>query len=90
MNPTLHPMIEDIQNTVTQDNLDKNTIVNTYVNLDQESKNNFNTCFICLDDFNDNNIIRKLKCVHLFHKECIDPWLLKENHTCPVCRETSV
>jgi hypothetical protein len=31
--------------------------------------------------------IRHIKCNHIFHKECIDPWLLNENHKCPVCRE---
>jgi hypothetical protein len=43
-------------------------------------------CSICLDNYGDGDVLRMLpECGHLFHKECVDPWL--RNHpTCPVCR----
>ena len=31
-------------------------------------------------------MIKKLRCGHYFHCECIDPWLLKNKAVCPVCR----
>lgn len=46
-------------------------------------------CSICMVKFKKNNIIKMLKCEHLFHIECIDTWL-KNNNKCPVCREKSV
>ena len=30
-------------------------------------------------------IIKKMPCKHIFHRECIKQWF-KSNHTCPVCR----
>ena len=32
-------------------------------------------CPICLTEFNDQEIINKLNCTHLFHLECISTWL---------------
>lgn len=43
-------------------------------------------CSICFDEFKaaESNV-RKLPCNHLFHQNCIFPWL-RINGTCPVCR----
>lgn len=40
-------------------------------------------CCICYQD--DNKIIRKLKCGHEFHLDCIDKWLSNKT-ICPMCR----
>ena len=42
-------------------------------------------CSICYEliDTNNNQI---LKCNHVFHKECINKWL-KKNNKCPICRK---
>ncbi|CAF1378297.1 unnamed protein product [Adineta steineri] len=42
-------------------------------------------CPICLTEFNDQEIINKLHCTHLFHLQCISTWL-SENDSCPTCR----
>jgi hypothetical protein len=43
-------------------------------------------CPVCLCQFayGEQGVVR-LKCHHVFHRECLDPWF-KEHHTCPVCR----
>ncbi|GFS94604.1 hypothetical protein NPIL_172991 [Nephila pilipes] len=44
-----------------------------------------NECSICLDKFKLNEDAKKLLCKHIFHSNCITPWL-KGHDTCPVCR----
>uniref|UniRef100_A0A8D0C171 Ring finger protein 148 n=1 Tax=Salvator merianae TaxID=96440 RepID=A0A8D0C171_SALMN len=52
---------------------------------DKEVGSNGESCAVCLEMYKPKDIARILHCRHLFHKACIDPWLL--NHqTCPVCK----
>lgn len=47
-------------------------------------------CSICLDNYGDGEVLRMLPdCGHLFHRECVDPWL-RYHPTCPVCRTSPV
>lgn len=48
-------------------------------------------CCICCENVKTNEYIRELNCGHVFHKKCIDKWLLssmkeKETVSCPICR----
>jgi hypothetical protein len=43
------------------------------------------TCALCIDDYEKGDIIRELKCGHLFHADCVDEWLLQVRRSCPVC-----
>ncbi|KAL8648892.1 MAG: hypothetical protein Q9210_004728 [Variospora velana] len=45
------------------------------------------TCPICLDDFIPQaTTVRSLPCHHIYHPECIDPFLLRNSSLCPVCK----
>ena len=44
------------------------------------------TCTICLDDYEDGDLVRELACGHAFHKECIDMWLTTKASFCPMCK----
>lgn len=48
------------------------------------------SCPICLDSFKDNEPLRKLPCCHMYHLECIDPWLTKHCNNCPLCRSVPI
>lgn len=46
-----------------------------------------NECVVCLRNFHGGEEIRSLPCGHVFHKSCVDKWILDyENMTCPLCR----
>ena len=42
-------------------------------------------CYICLQTFKKNNIIRQLPCDHMFCEGCLKPWLQKKS-ICPICK----
>lgn len=42
-------------------------------------------CTICLEDFEAKEVVMVTPCKHMFHEECIVPWV-KEQGCCPVCR----
>ncbi|ODN03505.1 E3 ubiquitin-protein ligase RNF13 [Orchesella cincta] len=44
------------------------------------------TCSICIDNFEVGEEIRVLPCSHVFHKPCIDPWLIHSSRRCPNCK----
>jgi hypothetical protein len=47
------------------------------------------TCPICLDDFEPGETqVRELPCRHIYHPECIDPFLLRTSSLCPMCKES--
>lgn len=43
------------------------------------------SCTICLCEYEPDDLLRKMPCRHLFHKECVDEWL-KLKRTCPLCK----
>lgn len=47
----------------------------------------YETCCICLDDFEEGDKLRILPCDHGYHYKCIDPWLVKNKRICPQCRK---
>ncbi|CAN0897456.1 E3 ubiquitin-protein ligase Iruka [Linum grandiflorum] len=42
-------------------------------------------CAVCLEDFEAKEEVRLTPCEHMFHEDCIVPWV-KTNGNCPVCR----
>lgn len=54
----------------------------TFKHVDDEYK----SCPICLDQFEEEQEVRFLWCLHRFHKNCVDQWLDKHT-TCPICKK---
>ncbi|XP_048370887.1 E3 ubiquitin-protein ligase RNF128 isoform X2 [Sphaerodactylus townsendi] len=52
---------------------------------DKETGPDGDNCAVCIEVYKPNDVVRILTCNHLFHKSCIDPWLL-EHRTCPMCK----
>ncbi|KAI3962564.1 hypothetical protein MKW92_052523 [Papaver armeniacum] len=55
----------------------------------QNNKHNASSCCsICLENYDNNDTLRLLpNCGHLFHLNCVDPWLL-QHPSCPICRSS--
>lgn len=49
---------------------------------------NWSECVICLEEFEEGDKCGALsECKHIYHKACINKWLIREAH-CPVCRSS--
>ncbi|XP_053165747.1 E3 ubiquitin-protein ligase RNF149 [Hemicordylus capensis] len=42
-------------------------------------------CAVCIENYKPKDTVRILPCKHVFHRHCIDPWLLGHS-TCPMCK----
>ncbi|CAB1331922.1 unnamed protein product, partial [Coregonus sp. 'balchen'] len=50
------------------------------------SEKKIRECVICMMDFVYGDPIRFLPCMHIYHMDCIDDWLMR-SFTCPSCME---
>ena len=75
----IHRQIQTINNEIYNYRYNTVKIINDFENED---------CSICLEklyDQENNKEIISLECNHLFHKECVDPWIIN-NRNCPLCK----
>lgn len=82
-NPALD--LESLPQPVTPRLLKRLPIVRgAELNLSQED-----ICVICLDALleEEESDLRQLRCEHVFHASCVDPWLCKSDGQCPTCRQ---
>ncbi|CAF1155156.1 unnamed protein product [Didymodactylos carnosus] len=52
---------------------------------DSSGDDDVDKCAVCLTVFDHGEQLKILRCKHLYHDKCIDPWL-QSNSSCPVCR----
>ena len=58
-----------------------------YNEVEHKIQENHPDCSICMEKFEDNSIISKLECGHIFHHKCIQEWG-KWKQQCAYCRST--
>lgn len=51
-----------------------------------DSDDDDGVCAICLEEFETGEEVRLLACSHLYHRNCIDPWLQSSSNCCPLCK----
>ncbi|KAI5964486.1 hypothetical protein KGF57_000978 [Candida theae] len=44
------------------------------------------SCAICIEELEDDDLVRGLICGHVFHAACLDPWLTTRRACCPLCK----
>lgn len=59
--------------------------VRTLKRGDEETTSDSLMCAVCIDSYKAGEVVTVLTCDHIFHKACIEPWLL-ERRTCPMCK----
>lgn len=80
-NTILSDMVENKSLGFSSDEINNISIITNINHFNQEQ------CPICLFEFNENTLKRKLICEHIFCEHCIIEWLLKHKE-CPICRIT--
>eukprot|EP00638_Chattonella_subsalsa_P004138 CAMPEP_0117733802 /NCGR_PEP_ID=MMETSP0947-20121206/283_1 /TAXON_ID=44440 /ORGANISM="Chattonella subsalsa, Strain CCMP2191" /LENGTH=254 /DNA_ID=CAMNT_0005548435 /DNA_START=369 /DNA_END=1133 /DNA_ORIENTATION=- len=53
--------------------------------IDKERVDAHSECAVCKDAFELGDQSKQLPCTHMFHENCIVPWL-KQTNSCPICR----
>lgn len=77
--------MEDVKVVISDKDFDKIEKVSVCdENIDEYNELN---CNICFENYKKEDIIKKLKCNHIFHNDCLHDWLCKEKVTCPTCRK---
>lgn len=55
-------------------------------NGEQMKENDRHDCSICYENYNEGEFLKRLKCSHLYHSDCVDEWLTMKNE-CPICKK---
>ena len=58
---------------------------NNAITKEKEADEDGKNCAICLEEFEPRQMVMLTPCNHMFHEECIVPWV-KSHGQCPVCR----
>ena len=66
---------------------DSSSIISKFKSKKYKGENNKYQCTVCLENIEKGDKITKLDCKHIFHTDCINEWVSRDN-TCPCCRIT--
>jgi hypothetical protein len=75
----------DVKVVITEEQFEEDLEHYKYGEISSDAK--ITKCSICTEDFVENDDVIKTKCDHIFHRDCIKPWLCNESVKCPICRE---
>mmetsp|Transcript_5016 Transcript_5016/g.6533 ORF Transcript_5016/g.6533 Transcript_5016/m.6533 type:complete len:477 (-) Transcript_5016:86-1516(-) len=87
------PVKDQEEDTVVEIPLGKNEIVLSDDGTEGEESEYVDcieceNCVICLCEFEPNDMVTVLPCRHIYHKECIEPWLTSKSALCPMCKQS--
>jgi hypothetical protein len=44
-------------------------------------------CCVCLEGFDNGELVRATRCSHIFHGHCLERWLMRYHSRCPLCQQ---
>lgn len=82
--------VEDCNSSVASDapgavEIEMKTVESTPAGKGEDEDGEGELCSVCLCDYDDNDVLIRLPCGHLFHEACITRWL-RQDSSCPHCR----
>jgi len=93
-NPVNHGSLVNVINSLVNNN--SQSYQNVVVSMDDKEiekldslkleSNLDSNCSICMGQMEKEEFVTKLVCTHIFHTDCIQPYLKQYNYKCPVCR----
>jgi hypothetical protein len=84
INEILNPFGEDVKVVISEEEFEEKL----QHSLFQDLQNQTNTdCTICTEVFQPTDQVILTSCGHIFHRDCIKPWLCNESTKCPSCRK---
>ena len=67
----------------------ENSVCHTFCNTEpagESERMRDRKCVICLENFQNCDWVRVLRCFHSFHRDCVDQWL-EASRLCPICKQ---
>jgi len=84
---------EDIQMSLSSSANNSDDLDEDEISINEESslcpENTFGieyACSICYEDYTKEDIIRRLRCGHIYHLNCVDTWFQRSSQ-CPMCKD---
>lgn len=56
--------------------------------LTRSSTASSTVCCVCLEDYQDAELVRVTPCSHIFHSKCLEGWLTNYQSRCPLCQRS--
>jgi hypothetical protein len=72
---------------VVLDDTDKNNLEAGFFETLKDKSGISDQCGICIEDFEDDDLVTLLPCKHIYHCVCSDKWFSENSNKCPICRE---
>ena len=79
---------EQEQNYINLENNSENTSIRDLEMRETKDENVFGLeqCVICLNDYESDDQVRRLRCGHVYHALCIEEWF-EQSSACPLCKD---